>query len=295
MKSALTVAVSVLLSIVVVLAVVKTTAPTESASVVAAGAQSESVYDRVIRTGIIRCGYMPSPLYLEVEPNTKQISGLVYDFVTQLAKNLGLKVEWTEEVGRGDFIAALEANRFDVYCTTISINAERARRVNYILPHVIDRFDPYVRIDDARFDENVMAINNKEIRIVAKEGDIFGKIAQRKFPEAQLIELPQLSAETDPMLYLDTGKADVVLNTPMVFSHYSRNNPNRIRKVKMSGPFVFGAEAMAIKAGDYRFERMLSLASTEMQGNGQMQEIYQKYDPEEKLFMRPAKVYAPMP
>jgi polar amino acid transport system substrate-binding protein len=283
-KSLLTITFSVLLSLVATYALIQNYNNTASTT----AAHTESVYDRVIRTGVLRCGYFPSPDFIDIDPNTKVMSGLIYDYVNQLAKNLALKVEWTEEIGRGDFVAALDAERFDIYCTALSVNAERARIVDFTDPYIFDSFSLYVRADDSRFDADVAKINDPTVRIAAKEGDIMEKIARKKFPKAQIILHPQLSSETDPLLDLDGQKADIVLTTPKIAGRYITNNPGKVKQAGPGSPLIY---ATATKSGEYKLTKMLNLAGKEMQASGQADAIFDKYDPERKIFLRLVKPY----
>jgi hypothetical protein len=73
----------------------------------------DTVYDRVMKSQTIRCGYGLWSVYLHKDPNTGKMGGIYYDYMEALGKNLGLKIEWTEEVGWGDYIAGLKGDRFD--------------------------------------------------------------------------------------------------------------------------------------------------------------------------------------
>ena len=52
--------------------------------------EKESVYERVIRTGKIRCGYAVWQPVLMKDPNTGAFSGVYYDYMNLLAARLGL-------------------------------------------------------------------------------------------------------------------------------------------------------------------------------------------------------------
>lgn len=71
----------------------------------AAEGSVESVYDRVMRTGTIRCGYLAWKDFIDIDPNTGAMTGIIHDYMDALSRNLGLKLEWTAEVGRGDYVA----------------------------------------------------------------------------------------------------------------------------------------------------------------------------------------------
>lgn len=241
------------------------------------GAQ-ETVYERVMRTGKLRCGYLPSATYVDIDPNTGEKSGILVDYMNQLTTNLGLTLEWAEEIGRGDYIAALQSNRFDAYCTAITINAERAREVDFTNPYIYDQFDIYVSGKDKRFDYKLKSLNQDSVKFVVVEGDIFEKVVRKFFPKAKVVVLPQLTPESDVFLYVSTGKADAAISTPLIAAAYIKNNADKIRAVVLERPFIFANVGISLKADEYRLRRMLDLATLEMQGNGQLAAIIDKHD-----------------
>ncbi len=247
----------------------------------------DTSYDRIVKSGTLKCGYYPSPTFLDIDPNTGEMSGIVYDYVTQLGKNTGLKIEWVEEVGVADYITGLKSDRFDAYCTALTMNSERAAGgADFLDAYIYDRFDIFVRQDDDRFDHNLSALNAEGVQFVALEGDIFAKIIRKFFPKGNLKQLSQLSSQTDPLLYVATGKADVVLSTPLISARYMKNNPNKVRLVKLDKPFIYANTALSIKGGQYKLKRMLDIATLEMQSNGQLDFILDKHDPEKLLGRR---------
>jgi hypothetical protein len=59
-------------------------------------ASSDQVYERVMKTGVIRCGYINWWPAVVRDPETKQMKGYVVDYINEMGKVLDLKVEWTE-------------------------------------------------------------------------------------------------------------------------------------------------------------------------------------------------------
>jgi polar amino acid transport system substrate-binding protein len=247
---------------------------------------SQSVYNRVMESGTLRCGYLPSKGFLDIDPNTGEKSGIVFDYMTQLTKNLGLKLEWTEEVGRGDYVAALQSDRFDAYCTAISVNAERAREVDFTDPYAYDRFDIFVKNGNKKFDYKLSSLNVPSVKFVVIEGDIFEKITRKFFPQAELVILPQLTSEAEQFVYVETGKADAVISTPMIFDGYADNNSNKLRQVELGRPFIFSNTSISIKRGEYELRRMIDLATIEMHSNGQLESILDKHNPQKLIGRR---------
>ncbi len=94
----------------------------------------ESVFDRVIKTRTINCGYSIGAPYVEKDPNTGKLSGINYDIMEDIGKALGLKINWVEETGIGDVVAGLDSNRFDVYCATLWPDPGRMQTMSYTSP-----------------------------------------------------------------------------------------------------------------------------------------------------------------
>lgn len=254
----------------------------------ASDASKESVYDRVMRTGTIRCGYGLWGDYLSKDPNTGKMSGIFYDYMETLGRNLGLKIDWTEETGWGDYIAALRADRFDAYCTLVAWNAERAREADFITPIMYMRADVFVRKDDKRFDNNFEGINNPSVMMVTIEGDIYSKIARDEFPNAKKLQLSQLATEAELFLLLSGKKADVVITENSAGQNFMKSNPNKIRIVTANKPFRSIPSSISIRGGEARFQRMLDIATIEMLNNGSFDKIRKAHP---TVDLKPAQTY----
>ena len=86
----------------------------------------ETAYERVLRTGTIRCGYGVGAPYVEMDPNTKKMKGFAVDVATAIAKRLNLNIEWTEEAGWGGIVPALNDGRVDLGCSSLWMTASTA-------------------------------------------------------------------------------------------------------------------------------------------------------------------------
>lgn len=253
--------------------------------------EQDSVYDRVMKSGKIRCGYGVWGAYLNKDPNTGKMGGIYYDYMEQLGKNLGLKIEWAEEVGWGDYIAGLENDRFDAYCTVVTLNAERARSVDFLTPIFYLPSDIFVAANDARFDAHPDRINSTDVTMITVEGDIYAKIANAEFPMAKKMELSQLATPAELFLSLATGKGDVVLMERSSGVDYMKANPGKIKKLASPSPFRASPESISIKGGEYRFQRMLDIATIEMLSNGTIDKILKDNDPAGVSYVPVAKMY----
>jgi polar amino acid transport system substrate-binding protein len=171
-----------------------------STSPVFAADQKESAYDRVVRTGTIRCGYGISPPALVQDPNTKVVSGLDYDIWQEIGRELGLKIEFTEEAGWGNFIEGLRSHRYDAFCSEMWADPGRAKFLSLSIPVMYSSLYIYARADDTRFDGNLERVNAPDVTIPAIEGDVSVALAQNRFPNAKIFYLPQTGTVSDILL-----------------------------------------------------------------------------------------------
>ncbi len=105
-------------------------------------------YDRVMQTKTLRCGYGVWPPFIDKDANTGKMSGIFYEYVEALGKNLGIKMIWSTELGTGEFISALQSGRIDAMCASIWPNAVRAKDIDFVRPVYFSPIYAYARSND---------------------------------------------------------------------------------------------------------------------------------------------------
>ena len=99
-----------------------------------------------------------------------------------LAKNLGLKVEWVEEVGWGTMIEGLQTDRYDMVATPIWTNSTRARQVDFSKSLYYSPIYAWVKAGDKRFNaDDLSALNNPKYTIGTVDGETARSDRQRRF------------------------------------------------------------------------------------------------------------------
>jgi ABC-type amino acid transport substrate-binding protein len=242
--------------------------------------KKESVYDRVMRTGTIRCGYAPIEPVLRKDGNTGELSGAAYDLVNEIGKKLSLKIEWVGEVGFAAMTQDVVSGRFDMICSTHMISAARARVVDFSTPVFYSDISIFVRKDDARFDQDRSLLNSDKISFSSIDGTPVPSMILDEFPKAKIYSLPEISAVSDALLALDTGKVDATLIPNYEGMLYAENNDNNIRPI--SGlPLYRMSAGFQIPKDDMRFKNMIDATLEELRGNGFIDRVvakYRKYD-----------------
>src|SRR5258708_1183452 len=97
-------------------------------------AKKETVFERIMRTGTIRCGYILAPAWVMKDPNTGTMSGSIVDYVNALGDALKFKVVWQEEMNLGTYMQDLQNRRYDLECSGGWPNALRGKQIEYSTP-----------------------------------------------------------------------------------------------------------------------------------------------------------------
>ncbi len=238
---------------------------------------AEPAYDRVVASGTIRCAYGVSAPVMVKDPNTGAVSGLDVDIWTEIGKELGLKIEWAEEAGWGNFIEGLKTGRYDAFCAEVWPDPARTKFLSLTDPVLFTFADAYVRTDDNRFDGNLAKINDPSIKIPAIEGDVSVAMAQNGFPKATIEYLPQTASLGEMFQSVISKKSDLLLIEQSMIAALDANNKNAIRKVT-GVPHVFTfASYYGVLAGEYQLRDMVNVALRTMKNDGRLEKLAKKY------------------
>lgn len=251
---------------------------------------NESVYDRVLRTGVIRCGYIIYPPQIQKDPATGALYGLAYDVMEAVAKELGFKVEWTEEVGTGTFVEALKNGRFDMLCNTAYDSAARARYVSYSVPVFFTPIVAVARQDDDRFARGLEAINVSGIRISVVDGSSYSVIAREYYPKAQAVSLPDMTDFTQTLMEVIYKKADIAFSDKAIALSMMAKNPAKL-KIVGDKPLRFYSNVFAYRRGEEAFGGMIDVAIRNLDNFGMLESIMIAHEEHPGSFYRAAPPY----
>ena len=257
----------------------------------------QSVYDRVMQQGKIRCGYVLYTPGCMKDPNTGKLSGIGIETLELVAKNLGLKVEWTEEVGWGSMIEGLQTNRYDMVATPVWTNANRARQVDFSKSLYYSPIFIYVKKGDRRFSgQNAFdQLTSGKYSIATVDGETAEIIAREDYPSAKKVSLPQLSDLSQLLLTVSTGKADVTFMEPASAAPFIGHNAGVIEMVKTDRPIRIFPNCWMFKRNQMEFKDMLDTALEQLINSGAVDKIIRKNEPAPNTLFRDALPYAVPP
>jgi polar amino acid transport system substrate-binding protein len=243
--------------------------------------QSESkmnnAYERVMKTRVLRCAYAmwPPQTFLK-DPNTGKFSGFVPDYLEVMARNLNIKIEYTEETGYGaQVIEGLKAGRFDAFCTGMNQNAQRGQHVFFTNPIFYNPIYAYVRADDNRFDKDLSTLNDPQYILSVMDGEGTDAIAKNNFPKAKTFALPQNSEMSLLYSNVTQGKADVIFSDVPQAEGYIKNNPGKLRRANNQEVITYTI-GMAVSNDEPKLLGLLNTALLELQAAGHVKNAIAK-------------------
>jgi ABC-type amino acid transport substrate-binding protein len=253
--------------------------------------KNNTVYDRVISTGVLRCGYTPWPGLIDVEPNTGKLSGTFHDYLNELARTMEIKVEWIAEVPFGEIPEALNSGKIDAHCSGAWTNPVRGKFADSIVPVSYQYVAAFARNGDKRFDNSTAIINKKDIKISVIDGESSSAIAATLFPYAAVISNPQGTDGTQMLLDVITGKADVAFTDQAMLEKVMNQNPDKIRQVPLAYPLQVFGNPIWIKKGEAALKNTLDLATMQLINDGTIERILTRHESATGMFLRPNTSY----
>lgn len=201
--------------------------------------KTETAYERVIRTGTLRCGYSPWPPYWSVDPNTGVITGLSKDLSDITAKLMGMKIEYVQ-ITNGQQVQDLNSGKIDAMCGDGPWVISTIKYIDYTKSYIYAAVYIYGRADENRF-KSFDDLNKPEVIFTGIDGDLSSDLVQSNFPQAKI---GTMSSSTDPsqlMMNVTTGKADVVIIDPLAASLFTKNNPGKLKLIISQSVAAYGA------------------------------------------------------
>jgi polar amino acid transport system substrate-binding protein len=233
-------------------------------------AHTETAYERVIRTGVIRCAYWLLPPIATLDPNTKQLGGLTVALFEDLAKKLSLKVDWVEEVNFSTMVEGLKSGRYDSICTGAWHSASRGRELEYTDPYMYSIVVPAVRADDKRFDTSLATLNDSSITVAIQDDDL-GQVVMGDFPKAKVHSVPSQMGVAQLYVDVQTSKADVTLADAGNFYDFDAKNPGQLKLIHVDKPIRLYPWVYMTRKGEHELAAMLNSAVREQVYNRHVQ------------------------
>ncbi len=277
-----TIVTSIIAAVFAAVLTVQMMVPGGTAVVAPASEEEESTYDRVMRTGTIRCGYTPWPPYRGKDLETGELVGIDIDLIKQFESVTNLSFEFVE-VALGQNIEDLNSGKIDVMCGAGPWQLSMIVYADFSSPLYYAPIYIYGRHDEERF-QTMADLNSELVTFAAIDGDLSHDLKGRLFPKAKIHALSQMAQSSQLVLDVALSKADATIYDPQAAEGFIKNNPNQIKKLFDKPVAVYGL-GFAVKKGEKDMLNLLNSAVNIMKDIGVISPILRKYDPEEVFLL----------
>lgn len=248
------------------------------------------VYNRIIKSNTIRCGYYVYPPFISKDPNTLQLSGFSYDMMEHIGKSMSLKIEWVAEVNFDAVFEGYTSGKYDMVCGPITANPARARASDFTIPFMYVAYYLYAREGDKRFDNQYAKANLKDVTYASLDGEMNEIIGKEDFPLAHKFSIGQNSAGSDLLMAIKAKKADVAALEPVVPMNFMKANPKSIRQVK-GDPVRIMPLTYSIPQGEERLKSFLNITIQTLIDTGVFEKTVRNYPDLDATLLRTTKPY----
>lgn len=256
-----------------------------------AASDKESVYERVMRTGTLKCGYYPWPPFFEVDANTGEISGMMAELAESVGELLDLKIEYVQLSALGFQVEELKRGIYDAFCVDSYYVFSSIKFVDYSDPYFYAPVYAYVRSDEDRF-KSIKDMNDLSVSFVGIDGDLSVSMVQRSFPNAKLMSIPSNSDGAQIMMNIMTKKADVAIIDPGIVDVFNKTNSPGLKNIFPQDPVAVYPIGFSVIKGESKLLYMLNGAISALHNTNSIEPVLRKYDPDGMALYNVAKPYA---
>ncbi len=232
----------------------------------------DDVLDRVEKTGVLRVGFFEYPTALERDENSGAFSGIFHDVIAHIAMKHGWNLKWVEETGYGVILDGLNADRFDVFGSTVWPTEERDAEFSDSLYG--SPVYSWVRRGFGKGEDDLR--KEKPLRAVVKEGDITDSIAKACFSDNRRVRVPQLADAVEVLRFVADGRGDFTFAEPYLVHHFDTGSDARLEMASRN-PIRVYANTFMMKRGQVRLKNLLDEEIAELKRSGMIAELIGKY------------------
>jgi ABC-type amino acid transport substrate-binding protein len=237
--------------------------------------QSQSAFDRVTSSHILRCAYAAYDPFLTISTD-KKITGIMHDAVEEAAKRLALKVDWVEEVGYANINSGFMTGRYDAFCAGLWPAGTRAASTIFSRAVVWDPITVWARGNDTRFTD-IEKLNDPAYTITDTEGDATAAMADALFPKAKRDSVSQNQTIGDEIAQVTSGKADAMFRDYLAANSFMKGAPGSLRDLSPGKPPLTYPMTIGFNQHEEALRGMFDVVLSDMDRDGTIGRIVKGY------------------
>jgi polar amino acid transport system substrate-binding protein len=228
---------------------------------------SESTFDRVRRTKVLRIAVLPGELpYFQKDLATGEWSGACIAMANDIAKVFDAKLEYVEST-YGNSVLDLQSNKVDL-AFALNPTPARALSIGFTHPMIIHPFGCLAKkgLNPVKWDD----LNKPDVKIVFDIGSLHETAARRYCAKA---ELTGYKTRDECTLALQSGRADVHILAAILGLSTAGKNPALGPYHLLGEPTVALPSCLGVqREPDTRFREVIDAWLDMNRGTGQIRE-----------------------
>ncbi len=188
-------------------------------------AQTKSHLQSVLERGTLRVGTTGDFNPMSVRDTaTNAYKGFDIEAMEQLAKDMGVKVEWVPTEW-ATLVAGLAADRYDIFAGGSSLNMARAKTVAFTDPYIEAGTVPLVLNKNAAKFKSWADLNKKGTTVAVLLGTVFEEQAKAHFPAATVKTIEKPANGYQEVL---AGRADATITSNIEAATLMQTHPSLV-------------------------------------------------------------------
>ncbi len=197
-------------------------------------------------------------------PKTQQLSGVDIDNAHELARDLGVKLQFVDS-SFASLITDISSDRCDIAMFAIGITPQRQEKLRFTQPHLASDIYAITTRTNRRI-QTWADIDRPGTVVVVAKGTLHETVMKGKLTAAELRVVDTPAAREQEV---QAGRADVFM-TDYAFSRRMLDNSDWARLVSPPGIYHLTPYAWAMAPGDDRFHARVEKVLAEMKRDGRL-------------------------
>jgi polar amino acid transport system substrate-binding protein len=227
---------------------------------------SGATIDQIKKDGVLRIGTSPDYPPFESLDKDNKVIGFDVDIMTEVAKRLGVKLEIVQ-MGFDNLIAALNAKKFDVMASGVSVTEERKKSVDFTRAYLAGNYAIVVHKDFAGKVTKLEDLKGKKlaVQIGTVQADEAKKIAG--------IEVKEYNLFTEAASAVSAKQADALFLDGTVGVSFTKADKN----LKIACELPADPTAYALRKDSSDLTKFISDTLDDMEKKGDLDKLVQKW------------------
>ncbi len=234
--------------------------------------ESTNMLNKVKDSGTMKVGLMGTYPPYSFMNEENEIDGFDADIAKEVAKRIGVKVEFITNEWSG-MVAGLEKGKFDAVVSQMTITPERKETMDFSKPYIKNVVSAIVKEDNNTI-KGIEDFKGKKIGVGLGTNDE-AYLRNEVIPKVGEFEIVTYNDVTTTILDLNTGRIDATVNNIFAIKPIVDKNNFKIKAV--GNPIKEDFAAIAINKGNTEFLQEIDKALEQMKDDGTYSEIFVKW------------------